>query len=208
MGSIYDACEEKGGHTAWSFDQDPKRICFQMSRYKFVAKMLEGKQKVLEVGCADGQGSKIVRQHVGELIAVDSDPVAIERAKALASTRWTIQFRLGDIMNVHVASEEEWHSYDAVYSLDVFEHIADDTRLLGKLSICAPVCIIGTPSKESQTYASAISKAGHVNCVTKEELRAKCLRRWTHVFMFGMNDEVVHTGFGPMSNYLFALCVR
>jgi hypothetical protein len=24
--------------------------------------------------------------------------------------------------------------------------------------------------------------------------------------MFSMNDEVVHTGFGPMAHYLIALC--
>jgi hypothetical protein len=27
-----------------------------------------------------------------------------------------------------------------------------------------------------------------------------------HVFMFSMNDEVVHTGYFPMAQYLFALC--
>ena len=27
-----------------------------------------------------------------------------------------------------------------------------------------------------------------------------------NVFIFSMNDEVVHTGFYPMAHYLFALC--
>jgi hypothetical protein len=27
-----------------------------------------------------------------------------------------------------------------------------------------------------------------------------------HVFIFPMNDEVVHTGFYRMANYLFAVC--
>jgi hypothetical protein len=26
------------------------------------------------------------------------------------------------------------------------------------------------------------------------------------VFLFSMNDEVVHTGFYPMAHYLFAVC--
>ena len=29
-----------------------------------------------------------------------------------------------------------------------------------------------------------------------------------NVFMFSMNDEVLHTGFEKMSNYIFALCVN
>ena len=43
---------------------DPKRMVFVLSRYKFVAKMLSGFEKVLEVGCADGFGSRIVKQEI------------------------------------------------------------------------------------------------------------------------------------------------
>ncbi|MFM8835604.1 MAG: methyltransferase type 12, partial [Actinomycetota bacterium] len=33
------------------------------------------------------------------------------------------------------------------------------------------------------------------------------LKKYFHsVFMFSMNDEVVHTGFFPMSHYLIAVC--
>ena len=33
------------------------------------------------------------------------------------------------------------------------------------------------------------------------------LRHFHEVFIFSMNDEVVHTGFYPLAHYLFALCV-
>ena len=42
-----------------------------LSRYKFVAKMLEGKDSVLEVGCGDGFGIPIVAQSVNTLYAID-----------------------------------------------------------------------------------------------------------------------------------------
>ena len=33
------------------------------------------------------------------------------------------------------------------------------------------------------------------------------MEAWFHtVFVFSMNDEVVHTGFFPMANYLLAVC--
>ena len=31
-------------------------------------------------------------------------------------------------------------------------------------------------------------------------------RHFHNVFLFSMNDEVVHTGFSPMAHYLLALC--
>ena len=65
--------------------------------------------------------------------------------------------------------------------------------------------IIGMPSLESQQYASAPSRAGHVNCKTEDGLRALMLRFFENVFLFGMNDEVLHTGYGPMCQYRLAL---
>ena len=68
------------------------------------------------------------------------------------------------------------------------------------------VLIIGTPSIESQAYASPPSKAGHINCKSGPQLKALLQSYFGEVFLFSMNDEVVHTGFAPMAHYLFALC--
>ena len=195
----YEECHAVGGMTAYNWEHDPKRLAFQYARYKFVAKILEGKSQVLEVGCSDGQGSRIVRQHVGTLVAIDFDPTSIEEAKILMSPRWPIHFQCRDIMMY------PWSGFEAVYSIDLFEHIADDERLLSNLRECAPVCLIGTPSLESQAHASDISRREHVNCVTKSGLREKMQRHWRHVFMFGMNDETLHTGHDSMTHYLFGL---
>jgi hypothetical protein len=72
----------------------------------------------------------------------------------------------------------------------------------------APVAVIGMPSLESQPYASPFSRDNHVNCKTEEHLRALMAKHYRHVFMFGMSDEVVHTGFGPLCHYRLALGVR
>ncbi|MCI5632323.1 hypothetical protein [Helicobacter sp.] len=47
----------------------------------------------------------------------------------------------------------------------------------------------------------------HVNCKSGEDFKEFCKKYFHHVFVFSMNDEVVHTGFYPMAHYLFALCV-
>ena len=58
---------------------DPKLLSFVLSRYKFVSKILEGKKKVLEVGCGESFGSPLVEKAVNELYCCDYwEPVLIE----------------------------------------------------------------------------------------------------------------------------------
>ena len=59
----------------------------------------------------------------------------------------------------------------------------------------------------AQHYASALSQAGHINMKSAETLRQTMESYFHNVFIFSMNDEVVHTGFHPMAHYLFAMGV-
>ena len=70
------------------------------------------------------------------------------------------------------------------------------------------IYICGIPSLESQQYASEGSKIGHVNCMSKTQLKSYLSSYFSNIFVFSMNDEVLHTGYGPMSHYLLALCYR
>ncbi|MGI8965461.1 MAG: SAM-dependent methyltransferase, partial [Limisphaerales bacterium] len=70
------------------------------------------------------------------------------------------------------------------------------------------VCLLGTPSLESQVYASPASKEGHVNCKDAAGFKFLMSKFFHNVFIFSMNDEVVHTGFHPMAHYLWALCCK
>jgi hypothetical protein len=40
-----------------------------------------------------------------------------------------------------------------------------------------------------------------------DSLRTLMERYFTNVFMFGMNDEVLHTGYAPMCHYIWSLAV-
>jgi 2-polyprenyl-3-methyl-5-hydroxy-6-metoxy-1,4-benzoquinol methylase len=102
-------------------------------------------------------------------------------------------------------------NYDGIYSLDVLEHIPAERerevlgKIVGALDRNGAV-IIGMPSLESQAYASAPSRAGHINCKTMPDLNMLLGAFFHNVFMFSMNDEVVHTGYHKMAHYLFGLC--
>ena len=97
-------------------------------------------------------------------------------------------------------------------SLDVLGHITQELESLFLTNVCLSLkkngcAIIGMPSLESQIYASAGNREGHVNCKSGNQLQALLLQYFEHVFLFSMNDEVVHTGFSKMAHYLLALCV-
>jgi cyclopropane fatty-acyl-phospholipid synthase-like methyltransferase len=198
--------ERLGLMTSWGWYDDPKRLAFTLARYKFVAKMLDGLGSVLEVGCGDGFGTRVVAQSVKHVTAIDFDPDLLESAKAVASDRYPITFTMHDMMK-----EPAKGIFDGVYSMDVLEHIKpeEEDRFLGNVISSLDrhgTCIIGTPSAESQVYASKFSKLGHVNCKTQADLKRTMQRHFHNVFMFSMNDEVVHTGYGKMSHYNIALC--
>lgn len=190
-----------------SWYSDPKRLAFVLSRYKFVSKMLSGKSKVLEVGCGDAFTAPIILQEVNSLHAIDIDPLFIQDAKERADEKWSFTCSVHDMT---AGSLQD--TYDAAYSLDVLEHISLEKEHLFLKNIVNSleskgVLIIGMPSLESQKFASPLSKIGHVNCKTGAELKALMLHYFDNVFMFSMNDEVVHTGYQPMAQYLFAMGV-
>ena len=192
-----------------SWNQDPKRTLFTLARYKFVAKMLSGQRKVLEIGCADAFGTRLVQQEVEEITAVDFDALFIEDAKSRVNPHWPLTLFVHDMLSGPVPDGP----YSAGYCLDVLEHIdpaSEDlfiSNLLASLDPFSPV-IFGMPSLESQIYASPQSKEGHINCKTGMSLKKTLEKHFKNVFLFSMNDEVIHTGYYPMAHYLLALCIK
>ena len=188
---------------AWT--DDPRHLLFTLSRYKFVAKMLTGRQHVLEVGCADAFGTRLVLQEVKRLTATDFDAVFVADVLRRMDDRWRFDCRQHDLL-----AEPFPGKFDAAYALDVIEHIPAEKEHLFVGNIIrslAPegILILGSPSLESQSHASPPSREGHVNCKTGSGLRTLMEKFFYNVFVFSMNDEVVHTGYFPMAHYLIAI---
>lgn len=193
--------------TSHLWRSDPKHLGFLLARYKFVAKMLSGCKKVLEIGCGDGFGAQLVLQEVDDILATDFDPIFIENCKKERETS-NLKFQVVDLTKEHISPKK-----DAVYALDVLEHIKkeDEDVFLKNIILSLTekgICIIGMPSLESQIHASKWSKMGHVNCKTGSEFKKFMRKYFDNVFLFSMNDEVVHTGFYPMAHYLIVLATN
>jgi 2-polyprenyl-3-methyl-5-hydroxy-6-metoxy-1,4-benzoquinol methylase len=199
-----------GVNTNFTWFLDPKRLTFTLSRYKFVSKMLQGMGRVAELGCGDAFASRIVAQEVGHLTVTDFDPLFISEAKrSLPFYEEKMSLQVHDILEGPLPGEP----FDGIFSCDVLEHIPTDEEskfFSHSVSSLKPngAFIIGTPSLASQNYASERSKEGHVNCKSARELSDTCKNFFSNVFIFGMNDEVLHTGHSEMCHYYFALCLN
>lgn len=190
----------------YAWYDDPKRMAFHFARYKFVSKMFSGMENVLEVGCADAFGTRVVVQEVKNLVAIDIEPAFINDVKERMCSKWNFNAQVHDIIKSPVPGQ-----FDGAYSLDVLEHIATEHEDKFISNICTSlsdqgVLIIGMPSLESQQYASPSSKEGHINCKSGLDMKHFLEKYFHNVFLFSMNDEVVHTGFHRMAHYLIGLC--
>jgi SAM-dependent methyltransferase len=194
--------------TMWRID--PKLLLFTLSRHKFVAKMLSGYGRVLEVGCGDAFASRLLHPEVKEIHSIDFDPVFVDDARMRVEAGWPVTLAVHDILKDGPYSEGG--QFDAAFSLDVVEHIPESQEDLYFRNIAdsltpSGVFICGSPSIESQPHASPPSKEGHINCKSGKALQSLLKKHFENAFLFGMNDEVLHTGFSPMCHYLFILAV-
>ena len=187
-------------HWSYNFITDPKRLGFVLSRYKFAAKMSASNTTVLELGCSEGIGVPILLERVDSYLGVDLDKDAIKVANVNMNSD-KCKFIHDDFLN------KKYGKFETVISLDVIEHIYSDCEnlyfdtIVNNLSENG-ICIIGTPNISADQYASKASKLGHVNLYSQKRL-VNLMKKYFHqVLPFGMNDEVMHTGFSEMTHYL------
>tara|TARA_Y100000590_G_scaffold470269_1_gene663211 strand:- start:13414 stop:14094 length:681 start_codon:yes stop_codon:yes gene_type:complete len=194
--------------SSYVWQNDPRRLFISLSRYKFVSKMLEGKKNVLEIG-GDSFRNRLVKQVVNNLTVIHPEREIVVDARKNNSKTYKVNHYVHNILEKPFRAQGK--NFDAVYSLDVLNNIKKRSEnLFIKNSIYNlkndGVYIAGMPSLESKKYASKISKLGHVNLKSGDKLRQLFEKYFYNVFLFSMNDEVIHTGFFKMAHYIIVLC--
>ena len=194
-----------GKHWSYGFRSDPKRLGFVLSRYKFSMKMAKGNnaESILELGSSEGIGASILGENIEKYVGVDFDKGAIDAAnKNFPQKKY--RFIYDDFM------KKQYGEFDAIVSLDVIEHIHKEFESTFFETIVMNLsekgmCIIGTPNITSEKYASIGSKIGHVNLYSSERLQKAMEKYFYKVLPFGMNDELMHTGYANMCHYIFCV---
>ncbi len=204
---------ELGTWASHDYISDPKHIMFALSRYKFVSRLLRNVNgRVLEVGCGDGFGLPIVSKEVKEVIVADWDERNINGIKNRMHFLKNISCETIDF------NKEEWvgdkEKVQAIYMIDVLEHIDpvnEDTFIRNVLTSFeeknTAIFIVGTPNITASQYASPGSAALHINLKSFKTLNTTMNKYFNTVFLFGMNDEVIHTGYDAMCHYIWAVGV-
>jgi 2-polyprenyl-3-methyl-5-hydroxy-6-metoxy-1,4-benzoquinol methylase len=201
-------CITMGPHTSYQYRTDPKHLCFVLSRYKFCGKLLGGRNSVLEVGCGDAFGTPLVAQTAKNLVGIDWDARLVASTKERLAHLTNCEFKQHDIIEGKPFEQR----FDGIYSLDVIEHIDPEMEEKFMLNCCESlddkgILIIGTPNETASAYASPSSQIGHINLKSASALQQLLSKYFETTFLFGMNDEVVHTGFLNMAHYLFGVAV-
>ena len=84
-----------------------------------IARRVQGPQKILDVGCGTGALSAAL-QSMGEVLAVDSEPLALARTQSRGITTAPLE----------EISANPRAEFDVVCLFDVLEHIEDDEKAL------------------------------------------------------------------------------
>ncbi len=196
---------EFGQHWSFNIFNDPKRLAFVLSRYKFAARIATKNRRVLELGCSEGLGGRLLAEFAQSYTGIDLDEEAVAAARRnLTDPKYT--FITGDFLGRRIGS------FDSVISIDVIEHIEKPIEQEFFETCHANLdedgtCVIGTPNLTAAAYASKASQEGHVNLFDGDRLRTTLQKYFHNVFLFGLNDEVVHTGYTPMAHFLIAVGV-
>jgi 2-polyprenyl-3-methyl-5-hydroxy-6-metoxy-1,4-benzoquinol methylase len=190
----------------WKWHNDPRQFFISLSRYKFTAKMLIGKKNVLEIGAGDGFNSRLVKQEVKKLDLCDIDFFYKNEYEYNKNTDFISEYFFHDFTIKKLNK-----NYNAIYFLDVLEHINKKVEKTFIKNILYSLdkngmMIIGIPSKEFQKFSRPKKESGHINCKSEKEFRLFLNKYFSNVIIFSMNDELIHTGFSPMACYLFAIC--
>ncbi len=198
---------------------DPKLLGFMLSRYKFAAKMLRGCRTILDVGCGDGMGTlTYTADTMAKVVGVDFDQDLVDHAnyvllpalrkmKPFRASRLT--FQCADMLQGNFFGNAR---FDGISCIDVIEHIEEslEHEFISRLAFMLGehgIAIIGTPNARHGQHGSVFSQVGHINNYDAGRLEESLSQHFHNVFMFSMNDEMVHTGFAALAHYLIALCV-
>lgn len=180
-------------------------MCFVLSRYKFCARILEGKGDILEIGCGDGFGIPIIAQTAKYVLGIDVDDRLIDGNRARLNKIANVEFG-----NINICEAIPDRLFDGIFSIDVIEHLDPHLEKPFMENSCrclkeSGICIVGTPNITANKYGTPRSRVQHINLKSYKTLRDLMSEYFENVLMFSMNDEVVHTGYGPMAHYLFGV---
>ena len=171
--------------------------------------MLEDKN-VLELGCMDGGGTILLSSMVKSVTAIDFYEDHIKDCLTIKEQGFfnNVNFFHRNILDENIDFENK---FEGAVCFDVLEHLdpKDSKNFFEKCKSYLKkngIFICGIPSIESQKYASQVNKDSHINCMEFKDFISLASESFENVLPFGMNDEIIHTGYRNMCHYNIVVC--
>lgn len=189
-----------GPSASQQWQHAPEHLAMVLARYRAAAALIGRAETVLELGCGEGIGARMLAAGRRVYVGVDYDPAVLAVARDLVRD---VQFDHADVTADQLGSA----TWDAAVALDVIEHLdagggermVENARRRLKPS---GVLVVGTPSACFEHLASPASKNGHVTLYDHDRLFAMVAERFHVVQSFGMQDVALHLGHPDARHYL------
>jgi SAM-dependent methyltransferase len=154
-----------------------------MARYRFAGPYVQG-AVVLDAGCGCGYGSHhLATAGAEQVVGVDVSPEAIEYARSHYDVR-NLDFRVADVTALAFSDE----AFDVVVCLEVFEHVADQQRLLAEVHrVLKPGgrFVVSTPNGQLFSPRGEPLNPWHVREFSRDEFEAELLSYFQDVQLWG-----------------------
>jgi len=170
------------GENLHSHAEDLERIeesdFWSKVKAKLILRLVEGKH-VFDVGCGSGRLSKILLERGFTVVAIDTDPKAVEIAKKKG-------------ISAFVSDLNDWSGedkFDCIILGDVLEHIQDDRAALRKIRgmLMPNGCVVVNVPAYQALFSKHDFALGHKRRYSNKELKSKlrdsgfkieCFRHW------------------------------
>ena len=190
---------------------NPLMGTIKLSRYKFVSKMLDKNDVIIDVGCGGGYSTLYYSKFCKSVIGIDIDKRRRKEWNEFKDSK--IKFFLQDATKLQNMNFEA----NCIVNVDFIEHIEKKKGvefiknckiyLENQINEKNKMFIIGTPSFYSRRYRAKHNLKHHKYEYKPEELNEICKKFFPRTFLFTMNDEIVHTGFNKLGWFFFVVCV-
>jgi SAM-dependent methyltransferase len=154
-----------------------------LHRYAFATSLVKDK-RVLDLGCGEGYGSKLLASAASSVIGMDIDEAVIRHASAKYGGL-NLDFRTGSIAAIPIPEKE---SFDFIVCFEAIEHIENHDALLAEVKRLLArdgAFIVSTPNKTVYHDEPRSENPFHVKELYFEEFRDLLAHHFCNVQFFG-----------------------